>query len=43
METQAQRDFLKAQRCDEIQGFLISPPVPAERFAELLRVQAEMY
>ncbi|HSX72221.1 MAG TPA: GGDEF domain-containing phosphodiesterase, partial [Pseudomonas sp.] len=43
VETQAQMDFLKAQRCDEIQGFLISPPVPAERFAELLRAQAEMY
>ncbi|MDD0844778.1 EAL domain-containing protein [Pseudomonas sp. Gutcm_11s] len=43
VETQAQMDFLKAQRCDEIQGYLISPPVPAERFAELLRAQAEMY
>ncbi|WP_225592276.1 putative bifunctional diguanylate cyclase/phosphodiesterase [Pseudomonas sp. PDM15] len=43
VETQAQMDFLKAQHCDEIQGFLISPPVPAERFAELLRAQAEMY
>ncbi|HBX57781.1 putative bifunctional diguanylate cyclase/phosphodiesterase [Pseudomonas sp. UBA2684] len=39
VETQAQMDFLKSQRCDEIQGFLISPPVPAEQFAELLRDQ----
>ena len=42
VETQAQMDFLKLQRCDEIQGFLISPPVPAEQFAALLRAQAEM-
>ncbi|QKE65231.1 EAL domain-containing protein [Aquipseudomonas campi] len=42
VETQAQMDFLKAQRCDELQGFLISPPLPAEQFAELLRSHAEM-
>jgi diguanylate cyclase (GGDEF)-like protein/PAS domain S-box-containing protein len=42
VETQAQMDFLKLQRCDEIQGYLVSPPVPAEQFAELLRAQAEM-
>lgn len=42
VETQAQMDFLKLQRCDEIQGYLISPPVPAEQFADLLRAQAEM-
>ncbi|MDG9931039.1 MULTISPECIES: GGDEF and EAL domain-containing protein [unclassified Pseudomonas] len=41
VETQAQMDFLKAQHCDEIQGFLISPPVPAERLAELLRSRAQ--
>ncbi len=37
VETQAQMDFLKANQCDEIQGYLLSPPVPAEQFAELLR------
>lgn len=36
VETQAQMDFLKAHQCDEIQGYLLSPPVPAEQFAELL-------
>jgi diguanylate cyclase (GGDEF)-like protein/PAS domain S-box-containing protein len=41
VETQAQMDFLKAQHCDEIQGFLISPPVPAERLAELLRSRVQ--
>ncbi|MHB0817926.1 putative bifunctional diguanylate cyclase/phosphodiesterase [Stutzerimonas stutzeri] len=37
VETQAQMDFLKEQRCDEIQGYLISRPVPAGQLAELLR------
>ncbi|UEG61298.1 putative bifunctional diguanylate cyclase/phosphodiesterase [Stutzerimonas chloritidismutans] len=37
VETQAQMDFLKGNQCDEIQGYLLSPPVPAEQFAELLR------
>ena len=40
VETQAQMDFLKAQQCDEIQGFLISPPIQAAAFAQLLRDQA---
>ncbi|MES2820238.1 MAG: EAL domain-containing protein [Pseudomonadota bacterium] len=37
VETQEQMDFLKAQHCDELQGYLISPPVPAAAFAALLR------
>lgn len=37
VETQAQMDFLKAHRCDEVQGYLISRPVPADEFVELLR------
>ena len=36
VETQAQMDFLKTQGCDEIQGYLISPPVEAPVFAALL-------
>jgi len=36
VETQAQLDFLSEQGCDEIQGYLISRPVPAEQFAALL-------
>ena len=36
VETQAQMDFLKEQHCDEVQGYLISRPVPAEQFAQLL-------
>lgn len=41
VETQVQMDFLKSQRCDEIQGFLISRPVDAKAFAELLRTQID--
>ncbi|AYC34928.1 EAL domain-containing protein [Pseudomonas cavernae] len=40
VETQAQMDFLKAQGCDEIQGYLISRPVEAQVFAQLLKEQA---
>jgi diguanylate cyclase (GGDEF)-like protein/PAS domain S-box-containing protein len=43
VETQDQLDFLKSQRCDEIQGYLISRPVPAEQFAQLLREQASTF
>jgi EAL domain-containing protein (putative c-di-GMP-specific phosphodiesterase class I) len=42
VETQAQMDFLKAHQCDEIQGYLISKPVPAEQFAQLLREQTDV-
>lgn len=30
VETEAQKDFLLKQNCDQIQGYLISQPVPAE-------------
>ena len=36
VETQEQLDFLRAQHCDEIQGYFYSKPVPAEAFARLL-------
>jgi diguanylate cyclase (GGDEF)-like protein len=39
VETEAQRTFLKAHRCDEFQGFLVSPPVEASEFARLLEAQ----
>jgi diguanylate cyclase (GGDEF)-like protein/PAS domain S-box-containing protein len=35
VETQAQADFLRAQGCDEIQGFLVSRPVLAEDLVSL--------
>jgi diguanylate cyclase (GGDEF)-like protein/PAS domain S-box-containing protein len=37
VETESQLAFIREQQCDEMQGFLFSPPVPAERFEELLR------
>jgi EAL domain-containing protein (putative c-di-GMP-specific phosphodiesterase class I) len=32
VETEAQRDFLAEQGCDELQGMLISPPLPQAAF-----------
>jgi diguanylate cyclase (GGDEF)-like protein len=42
VETEEQREFLAANECDEMQGYLFSPPVPAERIAEMLLAQARM-
>jgi diguanylate cyclase (GGDEF)-like protein/PAS domain S-box-containing protein len=39
VETEAQRDFLRAHDCDEMQGYLFSPPVPAERIGAMLQSQ----
>jgi diguanylate cyclase (GGDEF)-like protein len=36
VETQNQLDFLRTYQCNEVQGYLISPPLPAEDFAALL-------
>lgn len=36
VETQAQLDFLRSHQCDEIQGYFISRPVPADEFARQL-------
>jgi len=40
VETEEQRDFLRANDCDEMQGYLYSRPVPPERIAALLAAQA---
>jgi EAL domain-containing protein (putative c-di-GMP-specific phosphodiesterase class I) len=37
VETEAQLEFLREHGCDEMQGFLFSPPVPAEQATALLR------
>jgi diguanylate cyclase (GGDEF)-like protein/PAS domain S-box-containing protein len=36
VETREQLDFLRAHACDEMQGFLFSPAVPAEQFESWL-------
>lgn len=36
VENVKQRAFLLKEKCDEIQGFLFSPPLPAAEFAQLL-------
>ncbi|MDZ7782319.1 MAG: EAL domain-containing protein [Halioglobus sp.] len=41
VETMEQADFLRANLCDEFQGFYGSVPMPPEKFAELLRVQEQ--
>ncbi len=37
VETTAQADFLKAEGCPELQGFLFSKPIPAAAFEDYLR------
>ena len=37
VEDEQQLEFLKAHKCDVIQGYLLSPPVPAEEFPGLLK------
>lgn len=39
VETEEQLAFLHASGCDEVQGFLISPPLPAKEFAEFVAAQ----
>lgn len=36
VETEAQASFLRGRRCDAMQGFLFSPPLPAAEFEQLL-------
>lgn len=36
VETEAQLDFLRRQRCEQIQGYIYSKPLPADEFAMLL-------
>jgi diguanylate cyclase (GGDEF)-like protein/PAS domain S-box-containing protein len=37
IETEEQRQFLERERCDEGQGYLFSPPVPADEFLEFMK------
>jgi len=40
VETRQQLDYLQKQMCPEIQGYLCSPAVPADRCAEILRTRS---
>jgi diguanylate cyclase (GGDEF)-like protein len=40
VETEEQRDFLRQNECDEMQGYLFSPPVPPEHITAMLQEQA---
>jgi diguanylate cyclase (GGDEF)-like protein len=37
VETEDQLDFLRDKKCNEMQGYLFSGPLPADQFEELLR------
>jgi EAL domain-containing protein (putative c-di-GMP-specific phosphodiesterase class I) len=43
VETEEQLEFLRSQQCDEMQGYLFSPPVPAEAFSKLLREEHSLF
>ncbi|HEV7813964.1 MAG TPA: EAL domain-containing protein, partial [Janthinobacterium sp.] len=39
VETEQQRSFLRDNGCDEMQGYLFSPPIPAEQLQRMLESQ----
>jgi diguanylate cyclase (GGDEF)-like protein len=41
VETEEQREFLAANECDEMQGYLFSPPVAAECITAMLQAQMQ--
>ena len=41
VETQRQLDFLRAQHCDEIQGYLLSVPLPAQQVTAMLLAERQ--
>ncbi len=43
VETTAQRDFLREQGCDEVQGYLYARPMPVEAIKPLLANQSESH
>jgi EAL domain-containing protein (putative c-di-GMP-specific phosphodiesterase class I) len=42
VETEEQAAFLRAQKCNEIQGYLVSQPVPAEALTKLLQTRQSL-
>jgi EAL domain-containing protein (putative c-di-GMP-specific phosphodiesterase class I) len=41
VDTEEQATFLRAQGCDEMQGFLFSEAVPADEFVRLLQLERD--
>lgn len=41
IETEEQLKFMRENHCDEIQGYLFSPPVPADQFLTLLEQESK--
>ncbi len=41
VETEEQLDFLRKQRCNEIQGYLFSQPLPPEEISKLLQAEKQ--
>jgi EAL domain-containing protein (putative c-di-GMP-specific phosphodiesterase class I) len=39
VETERQKDFLKENNCDQMQGFIFSEPLSFDDFTQLLRQQ----
>jgi len=42
VETMGQLDYLRSLKCDRMQGFLFSEPLPPLKFEELLREQRKL-
>ncbi len=42
VETEYQLNFIKAQKCHQFQGYLVSPPVPSEEFINLVTQEVNM-
>lgn len=42
VETHAQMDFLRRLGCDQLQGYLFSPPVAANDFAQMIRAKRQL-
>jgi len=43
VENEAQKEFLFQQKCDQIQGYLISKPLSAETFENAFLIEARRY
>ena len=42
VETETQLALLKTQQCDEVQGYLLSPPLAAEAITDLLQAERSL-